>query len=104
MIRLSRDSVPPPPGLSGKTFRFTSDRGNLDASVFFLVPEAFEAMISEIDEAILPLAGMLALVRSEDIDLGGIEVDPLLHRNVRAGLRQMRQWYPEFMMPELEAV
>lgn len=83
----------------GKWFSVVSDRGDLEKQVFFLMPSNAIDLLPDTDEAILPLAAMLAFVRGEDCKFDGLAVDPLLERNVRAALRQLTQWYPEFSVP-----
>ncbi|MEM9250355.1 MAG: hypothetical protein AAGB05_16880 [Pseudomonadota bacterium] len=88
-----------PEGLAGRAFAL-SGLGD-DITVFFAVPAQDAPCLSAAPEAILPYAGILALVRNTDLDLGDMPVDPLLLRNVRCALAAMAQSHQRRHVPKI---
>lgn len=81
-------------GFAGRAFCFRSDSDSWSGTVFFAVASEHAALLTDDDDALLPLAAMLALVRREPLDMGGRLVDGALLRNVSAAIRQFSSWYP----------
>ncbi|MBY0421096.1 MAG: hypothetical protein K2Q06_02250, partial [Parvularculaceae bacterium] len=69
--------------------------------LFAAAPRRFEALVSRREDVFLPIAIFLGLVADADVDLDGLEVDPLLLRNVLAAARQHEAWTPRFRVPSV---
>ena len=95
MKRYERGAFP------GFTATVVSDRGDLSGDVFVRVPEKSADLLSPHDDALLPYLAFLALVRGEDLEGGGLAVDPILLRNLRAALAQYGAWFPALRPPVL---
>ncbi len=100
MIQVRPTTMTFPEGLAGRAFSF-SGLGE-ETTVFFAVPEACASFLSDASEAILPYAGILALVRNTDLDIAGMEVDPVLLRNVRCGLAATAQSHERRHVPKIQ--
>jgi hypothetical protein len=87
--------------LLGRAITLRFDKARASQELFILVPAAFGEEINRRDDAFLPALVMAALVNREDVDLGGMKVDPLLLRNCIAAARQHQAWVNRFRVPEV---
>jgi hypothetical protein len=104
MLNVSSETPDVPHGLTGRSFRFRFDRRRAgdDVSVFFALRDADAALLSATADAILPYAGIMALVEGVDLDLGGMEVDPVLLRGVRSALAETARLHGRLRVPRIE--
>jgi hypothetical protein len=85
--------------LIGRSVSFEIGSQKVKKDLFALVPGAFGAELSQREDVFVPALVMAALVNGEDIDFGGMQVDPLLLRNCLAAAQQHKAWVSRFRLP-----
>lgn len=88
-------------GLTGRAIALRFERSRSVKELFALFPDEFAEELSTREDVFFPALVMAALVNREDLDLGGMTIDPLLLRNCLAAARQHQAWVPRFRRPEV---
>ncbi len=79
----------------------SEQRSRAVRELWLAVDAADAAHLSDRQDVFVPALALLAMLEGEDLDLGGIEIDRTLLRNLSMALRQYAAWYPKYQSPEL---